>query len=104
MEFFAFCGRFLVEHAPIVAGILLLLNLISLILYVRDKKKAQRGAWRTPEATLLTSAFLFGGVGAMIGMYVFRHKTKHMKFRILVPFFFFLQLAFLLFSVLAAYL
>ncbi len=104
MAFFSFCGRFIVEHAPIVAGILFLLNLISLILYVRDKKKAKKGAWRTPEATLLTAAFLFGGVGAMIGMYVFRHKTKHMRFRILVPLFFFLQLAFFLVSVLAAYL
>ncbi len=103
MAFFAFCGRFLVDHALLAAAVLLVLNLVTLILYVSDKKKAKKGVWRTPEATLLAFAWAFGGAGAMIGMYVFRHKTKHMKFRILVPAAFFLQLAFILISVWAAF-
>ena len=37
------------------------------------------------EKTLLTLAFCLGGFGAFLGMWVFRHKTKHSKFKILVP-------------------
>ena len=66
--------------------ILLVLNLAAFVLYGRDKGKAKRGAWRIPEATLLLVA-LFGPLGALLGMELFRHKTKHWKFKILVPLF-----------------
>ena len=52
-----------------------------------DKKKAQEGKWRTKEATLFAFAILFGGVGSTLGMYVFRHKTKHWYFAVLFPIF-----------------
>ncbi|MBP5364890.1 MAG: DUF1294 domain-containing protein [Bacteroidales bacterium] len=64
---------------------LLAVNLLTLILYVADKRKARKGRWRIPESTLVLSAWIGGSVGALVGMYVFRHKTKHWKFRILVP-------------------
>ena len=54
-------------------------------MYIADKRKAKKGRWRTPESTLILLAFAGGSVGALAGMYVFRHKTKHWKFRILVP-------------------
>ena len=76
--------------------ILLLLaavNLLAFVLYGVDKLKAKKGAWRIPEATLLLVAFLGGSVGALLGMEVFRHKTKHAKFRILVPLFLILHIA-----------
>lgn len=60
-------------------------NLITFILYGADKRKAVKNKWRISEKTLITAAFLFGGAGAMAGMHVFRHKTRHIKFRILVP-------------------
>lgn len=50
-----------------------------------DKKQAANGKWRTPEAKLFAIAALFGSFGIWIGMYLFRHKTKHLKFIILIP-------------------
>lgn len=64
---------------------LLIINVVALIAYAVDKFKAQHNRWRIPEATLIIMAFLGGALGAFLGMYLFRHKTKHWKFRILVP-------------------
>ena len=50
-----------------------------------DKQKARRGAWRIPEATLMGVAILGGSIGAIAGMRLFRHKTKHPKFYIGLP-------------------
>ena len=60
-------------------------NLIVLLLYAADKSRAGRGSRRISERTLILSAFCLGGVGAMAGMLLLRHKTRHMKFRILIP-------------------
>lgn len=68
-------------------GYILLVNLAAFILYGADKRKAIRGQWRIPERTLLGAAFLGGSIGALLGMQVFRHKTRHWKFRICVPLF-----------------
>ena len=48
--------------------------------YGVDKAKARRGAWRVPEKTLFLLPLLGGSVGALLGMLVFRHKTKHWYF------------------------
>ena len=50
-----------------------------------DKYKARKNRWRIPERTLIGSAFLGGSVGALLGMYTFRHKTRHLKFTLGVP-------------------
>ena len=60
-------------------------NIISLILFGIDKYKAVRQKWRIPERSLLLSAFLGGGIGALAGMTIFRHKIRKAKFKILVP-------------------
>lgn len=57
-----------------------LMSLIALCLYGSDKKKAKNQAWRTPEKTLLLFGFLGGAAGALLGMKIFRHKTKHWYF------------------------
>ena len=49
-------------------------------LYGIDKRRAQRGKWRIPEKTLLLHTWLLGGVGGLLGMKLFRHKTKHTAF------------------------
>ena len=67
------------------AGYLLVINVVALVAYGLDKRKAKKGAWRTPEKTLLLLAAVGGAWGAWMGMKVFRHKTQHWKFRILVP-------------------
>ncbi len=77
----------------ILLAVLLLMNLLAFVLYGVDKLKAKKGAWRIPESTLLLVAFLGGSLGALLGMEVFRHKTKHAKFRILVPLFLILHIA-----------
>lgn len=64
---------------------LLLINAAAFVLMLADKRKAKRGAWRIPEKTLLGMAAIGGSVGAIAGMYVFRHKTKHPKFYIGLP-------------------
>ena len=82
--------RFLVAYRNPVLFIYALLCVVTFFLYGADKSKARREKWRVPEKTLLLFAF-FGAPGALLGMYLFRHKTKHLRFRILVPFFFILH-------------
>ena len=64
---------------------LIIWNLMAFMLMLFDKKKAINRAYRISEKTLILSAFLLGSLGILTGMYVFRHKTKHIKFKILVP-------------------
>ena len=72
---------------------LLGINILAFCLYGIDKAKAKMDLWRIPEETLLGVAFIGGSVGAWAGMQFFRHKTKHWKFKILVPVFVFIQAA-----------
>ena len=72
---------------------LLGINLLTFFIYGIDKWKAKRNKWRVPEATLLMLAAIGGSVGALLGMFVFHHKTKHKKFLIGVPLILLAQLA-----------
>jgi uncharacterized membrane protein YsdA (DUF1294 family) len=56
------------------------ISFITFILYGADKSKARRGAWRIPEKVLLGFSFFGGAVGGLLGMNLFRHKTKHWYF------------------------
>ena len=71
---------------------LILVNAIAFLLMLIDKQKAKKKKWRIPEATLMGSAAIGGSIGALAGMYTFRHKTKHPKFTIGVPVILVLQL------------
>ena len=64
---------------------LLIINAIAFFLMLADKQNARKKKWRIPEATLIGVAVIGGSVGALAGMYTFRHKTKHPKFTIGVP-------------------
>ena len=64
---------------------LLLINAIGFLLMLVDKYKAKRNLWRIPEATLMGVAAIGGSIGAIAGMNLFRHKTKHPKFYIGLP-------------------
>lgn len=82
----------------LLGGCLAVLNLLLFILMGTDKAAAQRGARRTPETTLLALAVLGGSAGGLLGMVLFRHKTRKPAFRIGLPLILILQL------LLAAYL
>ena len=60
-------------------------NLAAFALFGADKRKARRNAWRISEKALFLSAVLGGSLGAMIGMRVFHHKTKHWYFVFGIP-------------------
>ena len=58
------------------ASYLVLLSLITFIAYGADKKKAEKGKYRTKEKTLLSLSFFGGAFGGYPAMLIFRHKTK----------------------------
>lgn len=64
---------------------LLIINAAAFLLMLADKHRARKKAWRIPEATLLTAAAIGGSIGAILGMYIFRHKTRHPKFSVGLP-------------------
>lgn len=64
---------------------LLLINAAGLLLMLVDKWKAKKNRWRVRESTLLMVAALGGSVGCLIGIYLFRHKTRHLKFTLGIP-------------------
>ena len=64
---------------------LAIINLCAFVAFGIDKLKARRDAWRTPESTLLLLAAIGGSFGSFLGMKVWRHKTQHKKFTLLVP-------------------
>lgn len=73
-------GELLTTPAGALAVWLIAINLVTFAVYGADKRRARRGAWRVPEKTLFLLPLLGGSVGAMLGMRVFRHKTKHWYF------------------------
>ena len=58
----------------------LIINIIGFAMMGIDKWKAKHHAWRIPENTLFIVAIIGGSLGAIIGMYTFRHMTKHWYF------------------------
>ena len=72
---------------------LIAINVVTFLVYGLDKWKAKRDAWRISETTLLLLAAAGGSVGALLGMQIFRHKTKHVKFTVGVPVILLVQVA-----------
>ena len=77
---------------------LIIINMFTFFLYGFDKYKARKGAWRIPESRLLFFAAIGGSAGALIGMFVWHHKTKHVKFYIGVPLIMGIQILLILLS------
>lgn len=80
---------------PAVSIYIILINLIAFVVFGIDKRKARKEQWRVPESTLFILAIIGGSIGALLGMLVFRHKTKHRKFTIGIPLILALQIALL---------
>ncbi len=64
---------------------LVIMNAMGFLIMLADKKKAQQGRWRISESTLISIAVLGGSIGSLLGMKLFRHKTKHLKFTLGIP-------------------
>lgn len=71
--------------ARILVIYLLAVNLLAFILYGIDKKRARNREWRISERTLIGIAVIGGCIGAILGMHVFHHKTRHWYFRYGLP-------------------
>lgn len=68
-----------------IIAYLIIINLISFILFTLDKKRSISKKWRIPESTLIFVSLMGGSAGSLLGMKLFKHKTKKLKFTILVP-------------------
>lgn len=75
------------ETFEVVLIYLFIINVVAFGLYGLDKFKAHFGLWRIPESVLLGVAVAGGAYGAGMGMMLFRHKTLHRSFLIVVPLF-----------------
>ena len=65
--------------------IIAIMNIAAFVLMGHDKRCARQGKWRVPEKTLFWVTACFGGLGGVLGMKVFRHKTRHWYFRVFFP-------------------
>ena len=77
----------------IIGAALAVLNVLSFCLMGYDKRCAKEGKWRVPEKTLFIAAGCFGGLGGVLGMLLFRHKTKHWYFKLFFPLLLVIQIA-----------
>ena len=64
---------------------LILINALGFFLMIADKSRARKNRRRVPEATLMFVAVIGGSVGSLAGMYLVRHKTRHLKFTVGIP-------------------
>ena len=76
-------------------AVVLVMNIASFALMGYDKRCAKKGKWRVPEKRLFLVTACFGGLGGVLGMQVFHHKTKHWYFRVFFPVLLVLQIALL---------
>ncbi|MCM1104325.1 MAG: DUF1294 domain-containing protein [Clostridium sp.] len=76
-----------------IAAYVLMINVVGFFSMYLDKRKARKRLWRIPEATLFLIALIGGSIGSIVGMYTFRHKTRHWYFVYGLPVILFLQIA-----------
>ena len=81
----------------LLLGYFIIMNLIGFALMGIDKYRAKKRSFRIPEATLFIVAIIGGSIGSIIGMYAFRHKTRHWYFVYGMPFILLLQIIFFFF-------
>lgn len=83
----------------IVTMYYLIINIMSFLIMTIDKLKACRGLWRVSESFLLFLALLGGAFGIYLSMVLFRHKTRHKKFTVVLPCLCVLQIVLLLYYI-----
>ena len=76
-------------------AVVVIMNIASFALMGHDKRCARQGKWRVPEKTLFLVTACFGGLGGVLGMKVFHHKTQHWYFKVFFPVLLIVQVALL---------
>ena len=84
---------FLLSPVGLLTIYLVIINLIAFLTFGADKRRARRDKRRVRESTLFLLAAIGGSAGALLGMYVFRHKTRHWYFCVGIPAILILQIA-----------
>ena len=74
-----------------------IINIVGFAIMGIDKRKAIKRTFRIPEATLFIVALIGGSLGSVIGMRVFRHKTRHWYFVLGMPAILIAQIALFIF-------
>ncbi len=80
---------------PAAVAVVVVMNIVAFVLMGHDKKCARQGKWRVPEKTLFLVTACFGGLGGVLGMKVFHHKTQHWYFKVFFPVLLIVQIALL---------
>ena len=81
----------------------IIINLLGFLMMYIDKKKAIKGKWRISEKSLFVVTLLGGGIGTKIGMNMFRHKTKKMRFSIGFPTILIVEIALIIYLIIKVY-
>lgn len=76
----------------LVIAALILANLFGFIMVAVDKRRAIKNKWRVPEKNFFIISFFGGFPGVYLGLFVFKHKTRHIKFMVGLPLIFVVQL------------
>ena len=82
--------------SKIIIGYFILVNIVGFLSMAIDKEKAIHNKWRIPEKTLFIIAIIGGSLGSILGMQMFRHKTKHASFTIGMPVILMIQIVLIL--------
>ncbi len=83
----------------IILYYLLTINLFTMYTFFLDKGKAKNHKWRIKERTLFLLSIIGGSFGALLGMKLFKHKTKHWYFKYGIPFILIIQIILLVFLI-----
>ena len=79
----------------VALAIIAIMNIAAFALMGHDKRCARQGKWRVPEKALFLMTACFGGLGGVLGMKVFHHKTQHWYFKVFFPVLLIVQIALL---------
>ena len=96
--------HFFQNRHMVLAVCMLSVNVITFILFGADKWKAVHGTWRIRERTLLGLVVIGGSAWGLLGMYIFRHKTKKQRFSKGIPVIFVVHIVILVYLRAAGYL
>ena len=97
MRTFVFRFNSICEMDDMQEIFLICINVVAFLVYGIDKWQDKQGGWRISEATLLLLAVIGGSIGALLGMQVWHHKTKHKKFKYGLPLILLAQIALIYF-------